>query len=299
MENELVRSFELSPSKNTNNDGDRPRFRRFLSNMNRYFQNVTKTRILQGFQHWKVQEVEEFHKSMNRNYMDDDELERLTHTIRMAGIVSLDMSSPLPIMDDCDTLYRAISRMVPNLQQLDLSHTTNSSSILESFADRCPRLEKITWNKKIRWNNIGHHTINADGKDLQPMDNLKELYLDNWSFGFDHENLIYRDEDTDDDGDADGDDDNGVTEIEAMSDSNNYPNVFLFHKLNSNTMERLSIRNARYMNFDESLSYEIPQQVLMKFVRKAPATLVWFRSDLSPANIQILQSERPGIQLLN
>ena len=189
--------------------------------------------------------------------------------------------------------------MVPNLQQLDLSHTTNSSSILESFADRCPRLEKITWNKKIRWNNIGHHTINADGKDLQPMDNLKELYLDNWSFGFDHENLIYRDEDTDDDGDVDGDDDNGVTEVEAMADCNNHPSLFLFHRVCNKPLERISIRTARYVNFDENFSYEIPQQVLMKFVRNAPSTLVWFRSDLAAANIRILQSERPEIQFLN
>ena len=39
------------------------------------------------------------------------------------------------------------------------------------------------------------------------MNNLKELYLDNWYFGFDSENLIYRDEGTDDNGDGDVDGD--------------------------------------------------------------------------------------------
>ena len=60
MENKLVRIFELSASKDNNLDGGRPLVRlRFLSNMNLYYQNGTKTRILQGFQHWKVQELEE------------------------------------------------------------------------------------------------------------------------------------------------------------------------------------------------------------------------------------------------
>ena len=42
--------------------------------------------------------------------------------------------------------------------------------------------------------------------------------------------------------------------------------------------------------------HTVSQNMLMKFVQKAPVTLVWFRSDLSPANIRILQLERPGIK---
>ena len=76
MENKLVRIFELSPSKNMNNDGHIPRLPRFLSNMNRYFQNVTKTRILRGFQHGKVQQ--NGYKFNHGDSMEDDELERRT-----------------------------------------------------------------------------------------------------------------------------------------------------------------------------------------------------------------------------
>ena len=96
METNLVRIFALSASKNNNFHEDGLRVRRFLSNMNRYFQNVTKTRILRGFQHGKVQDGYKFNRG---DYMeDDDELERLTPNIRMTGIVSLDMSSlPLSI----------------------------------------------------------------------------------------------------------------------------------------------------------------------------------------------------------
>ena len=300
MEKKLVRIFELSSSKNkkdNNLDGGDPRVRRFLSNMNQYFQNVTKTRILQGFQHWKVQDMKEFVDDIYE-CIQNDELERLTHNIRMAGIVSLDMSSPLPAMYDCDTLYRAISCMVPNLQQLDLSHTTNSSSILETFVVRCPRLEIIRWN----CNNDVYYGIDAIGYELASLNTLKELYFDNCYIGFDQQRLIDENgDDIHDDGnaDGDGDGDNGVSEIEAMSDSFNYPNIFLFHKLNNKPLERISLRNARYTDLDGNNEDTVPQQILMKFVRKAPSTLVWFRSDLAAANIRILQLERPRIQFLN
>jgi len=291
METNLVRIFRLSPSKHRNLNDGQLRARRFISNMNQHFQNVTKTRILQGFQHWKVQDVGEFDVDGHGYfYIGDDDLERLTHIIRMPAIVSLDMSSSLPIeLHQWCTLHRAISFMVPNLQQLDLSNTMMGTSILGKFAVRCPRLEIIRWNK-ISWNNNDNYGIDAGGYELQAMNNLKELYLDNWYFDFDYDDQIYRDEGNDDD-------DNGVYEIEAMSDCNNYPNLFLFHKLCNNPLERISLRNARYTHFDLDEG-TVPQQILMKFVRKAPSTLVWFRSDLAATNIRILQSERPEIQFL-
>ena len=77
METNLVRIFALSASKDNNlEDGGRPRVRRFLSNMNLYFQNVTKTRILRGFQHGKVQQ--NGYKFNHGDSMEDDELERRT-----------------------------------------------------------------------------------------------------------------------------------------------------------------------------------------------------------------------------
>ena len=84
-----------------------------------------------------------------------------------------------------------------------------------------------------------------------------------------------------------------------MSDNNNYQHIFLYYRLCNNPLERISIRKARYNTDFNNNKQILPQSILMKFVRKAPATLVWFRSDLSPANIRILQSERPGIQFLN
>ena len=296
METKLVRIFELSLSENNFDDNGQSRARWFVFNMNQYFQNSTKTRILQGFQHWKIQDLKEFNDN-RYEHIRDDELERLTQNIRMTGIVALDMSSSLPTaprqrQHQRIILYRAISCMVPNLRKLDLSHTCMHPCNLGYFAVRCPRLEIIRWNY-----NGGDMSIDAKCDDLQFMNNLKELYLDNWCFGFDHYRRIDENRDTVD-VDDDDDNDNSVTEIEAMSDSNNYPNVFLFCRLCNKPLERISIRNARCMDPDWAQQI-IPQNVLMKFVRKAPETLVWFRSDLSPENIRILQSERPGIQLLN
>ena len=41
------------------------------------------------------------------------------------------------------------------------------------------------------------------------------------------------------------------------------------------------------------------QNMLIKFVRNAPPSLKWFRSDLTQGNIDMLQSERPGIELVS
>ena len=303
MEKKLVRIFKLSASKENIDDyddsgNDHYRVRRFIYNMNQHFQNVTKTRILQGLQHWKLQDMKEFNDRFYEDDIDDDELERVTQNIRMTGIVSLDMSSPLPSVHRYHCiLYRAISFMVPNLQQLDLSHTEIRSDILDDFAVRCPRLEIIRWND----NNDDFYSFGAKGYELDSLNTLRELYFDNCYFGFDSrlidENEDYVFADIENNGDDDGD--NGVTEIEAMSDSNNYPNIFLFQNVNNNPLERVSLRNARYKDFNTEIEHTVPQQILMKFVRKAPSTLVWFRSDLAAANIRILQLERPRIQFLN
>jgi len=211
METKLVRIFELSAPEKKNEDSRRS-IRRFVSNMNQYFQNVTKTRILQGFQHWKVREMKEFNN--NKGFVLDRELTRLIQNIRMVGIVSLDMSSPVSIACEYGGLHRAISFMVPNLQQLDLSHTMMSASILEEFAARCPRLQIIRWNnnreqtlKRLSSGNLYTRLHHISDDNLQSMNNLKELYLDNWCLDS-YFSFYMNDNDDDDD-----DDDNGVTQL--------------------------------------------------------------------------------------
>merc|ERR1711971_1289145 len=80
-----------------------------------------------------------------------------------------------------------------------------------------------------------------------------------------------------------------------MSDFNNHPDKFLFHKC-CKVLERLSIRNAKYSNAYIGSERIIPQDALIKFVRNAPPTLKWFRSDLTKENMDLLRLEQPGIE---
>ena len=70
-----------------------------------------------------------------------------------------------------------------------------------------------------------------------------------------------------------------------------YPNIYLFSRLCDKPLERVSIRNARYYDEDaedrdfldqNSFNQDLfNQNMLLKFIRNAPSTLTWFRSDLS------------------
>lgn len=72
-----------------------------------------------------------------------------------------------------------------------------------------------------------------------------------------------------------------------MSDMHNHPNIFLFHKLRNQPLEGVSIRNVcLWREFDYEMA--IPQNVLLKFVRNAPMTLKWFRSNLSTSQHAII-----------
>ena len=68
-------------------------------------------------------------------------------------------------------------------------------------------------------------------------------------------------------------------------------------------LERVSIRNMKFRIFwgddNDDDDEDFTQNLLIKFVRNAPPTLHWFRSDLTPDNITMLRMERPGIELLN
>mmetsp|Transcript_29749 Transcript_29749/g.33368 ORF Transcript_29749/g.33368 Transcript_29749/m.33368 type:complete len:91 (-) Transcript_29749:31-303(-) len=83
-----------------------------------------------------------------------------------------------------------------------------------------------------------------------------------------------------------------------ISDLNNLPPNFIVHECGSKVLERFSIRNAKYHKIDNT-SGSVSQNMLIKFIRQAPATLTWFRSDLTQENIEMLTKEQPRIQLLN
>jgi hypothetical protein len=67
----------------------------------------------------------------------------------------------------------------------------------------------------------------------------------------------------------------------------------------SKALERVSIRNAKRLVYQSSIIDKTPQDALTKFVRNAPITLRWFRSDLTQENMNMLRLERPEIALLS
>ena len=58
------------------------------------------------------------------------------------------------------------------------------------------------------------------------------------------------------------------------------------------------MKNARYYEHDTDEQYPLDTSMLVKFIRHAPSTLTWFRSDLPPAVIRVLQSEKPHIEFV-
>ena len=322
MEHQLVRVLELRPSDNHDHYRDRIRILSFFNSMHRYFQDDTKKRMLQGYQHWKIHDLKQIID--DRMLLFDCELQRPTQTICLNGIKSLDVSSPVPTdlgRSNWSKLFRCLSFVVPNLRHLDLSKTRMNivrlKKIITVIAESFPSLEIITWNNIPTLSNYSELT--ADGADLKSIRTLKELHLDNNMFFF-HASIqnnggndasddlfertiqaLNRIEQYGDGGNHDEEDD--TTEFEAMTDLNNHPHTFLFYKLCHKALEGVSIRNMTACFFDDGehhpLHHPLPQTALVKFVRNAPTTLKWFRSDLTQDNITMLQSERPGIKFLN
>jgi hypothetical protein len=92
-----------------------------------------------------------------------------------------------------------------------------------------------------------------------------------------------------------------LPESDTMSDLENHRDTFIFHCC-STALERVLIRNAKWITNHygrRSGLIVVPQNALIKFVRNAPTSLRWFRSDLTIEDMNMLQLERPKIELLN
>ena len=168
MERQLIRVFELRPSGD-NNYCSMKRIELFHSNMNRYCQDGTKRRMLQGYQRMKIYDP----PKMLAFYNSFEELERLVPPhLRMTGIVDLDISSPVPnrIMGNC-ALVHLVALLVPNLRKLDISNFRTNPNILIKVSRLCPHLEVLEWNK---WDNDDDFDVfPADGRFLELFKNLR------------------------------------------------------------------------------------------------------------------------------
>ena len=187
--------------------------------------------------------------------------------LRLNGIVSLVAAS-----ECCDNgIMYALSKILPNLQEINLSNTITECGYeaLSMFSNRCNRLEKVTWNNIDRSSDVS-----ISGGDIWKATNLREIYMD--------ESIFY------------------TGSGKTLSDLANSSDRFLFHACGSTVLERVSIRNTKWYDFDDTEDpIIIPQNALIKFVRNAPKSLRWFRSNLTTENISMLRSERPEIELVN
>ena len=194
----------------------------------------------------------------------------MTEQIRLNGIVSFEMAGECYNKDTTRILQYFFSKILLNLHEVNLSNTGFRYDALKSFSTRCNHLEKVTWNNANR-----SSLVSVDGADIQKATNLREIYMDESSFH--HENSDW-----------------------ICVDLENRPDLFLFHECGSTVLERVSIRNAKWCGFDQFEDpTTIPQNALIKFVRKAPKSLRWFRSNLTTENMTMLRSERPEIELVN
>ena len=189
--------------------------------------------------------------------------------IQLDGIVSLDISCPSngPSSESYPGLLDALSCMLPNLREIDMSNNGTDcyycDSILNDVTTKHPRLEKITWN------NIYLYALDLN----MNTQHLKEIILDDATF--------YT-----------------LETVDAMSDLTYSPSIFLFCRSFGQVVERISIRNASWVDdecYGSPPPTSIPQNALIKFIRNAPPSLRWFRSDLTPENIDMLRLERPLI----
>jgi hypothetical protein len=179
---------------------------------------------------------------------------------------SLDLSFPSTALQKDKKFKVCVSAILsctmPCLREIDLCNAHVAESALRHFAAQCPALEKITWNHH-------HGTTNMSGKALNACQSLKELYMDNSVFTF----SIYED-----------------YRLHLGSDD------CIFSRCNT-FLERVSLKNAGIRFTYKPYTFPtLPmyQTCLIKFVRNTPS-LRWFRSDLSPENIAILQAERPEV----
>ena len=258
-EHRIIPVLKINASQNTEDLGRSVRQLEFLQ------ANINK---LQRYQLLEVHDVNKF---------DNPYPVEGPPRFQLNGIVSLDVSSPSKVSGVNYGFLYQLSSWLPNLRELNLSNIGGEEldEVLNNVSTRCRQLERIVWN------NIDTECdIYMTGLDMMKATNLREIIMDESIFTY----VTFGDDDT----------------IVTISDLENHPHSFLFRYCTSPVLERVSIRHAKYGFSGHKISpMKLPQNALIKYIRKAPRSLRWFRSDLSAENIKMLQLERPGIQFVN
>jgi hypothetical protein len=186
------------------------------------------------------------------------------------------------------SLQNIFTCLLPNLLELDV---TDVGANFEQLIKNCPLLKKVRlhnvqasmkvslYGTRMKTVRVSRWSGNA-WNSYSTFTCLKELYMDNGVF---------------------------VCEDSHIFDLNNQQQKHIFTFFCSNSLTRVSLKNASYRlwnrrkNAKQELSDEtmdVPQDALIKFVRNSPA-LQWFKSDLTAANTVMLHQEYPVIGFVN
>ena len=241
---------------------------KFYQNLQHHFLNKETKNKLQRYQIMRFKDSSKL-KGDQKSYC---KLHEMVKNIQMNGITSLYLSSSSSRDKTDGCLLRTLPNILPKLYEVDFSNIVLGHMVLDRFSNECPLLEKVTSN-----NHRNHYRVNGFG--MHASKNLKEINMNNSRF------IVYASD-------------------RRISDLNNHHEIFMFHRC-CKALERVSIRNMNWSvnygdhhtDLDQRLIFK--QNVLIKFVRNAPPSLHWFRSDLTPDNMTMLRMERPGIELLN
>jgi hypothetical protein len=153
-----------------------------------------------------------------------------------------------------------LSLLVPNLQSIDMSYLPLTMIGVAWLTENNPHLKVIRWNHSLIW-----PVSNDSEHHLEALKYLKEVYLDEARILFCQDNL----------------------------NEESLWNSLLDH---IHGLERVSLLGTRW--YRKGKLAELSQGYLVKFVRGTPS-LKWFRSDLSPANVDLLRKERPQVMFVS
>lgn len=283
IDTKIIPTYEISPrSRNIKSGSRRGSERNLLQRLslcrNKNKGSEWKELRLQRYRRFRVNRINEF----DHNTINMDTVLKINNLPLINNIESLDVSLPyssslpsLAFVVEIHILFAMEHIILPNLKEINLSYVRfgENSPVWATvpFFTSTPLLQKITWHHSSRG-------IHLAGYPFHPT-RTKEIFSDDSLF------------------------DMGA-HLKQISNLERHDNVFMFYKCKS--LKRLSIRNAKYSHFlnddvsdDTIVGIDIPQNILIKFVRNAPSSMCWFRSNLTKGNMKMLQKERPEIQLLN
>jgi len=77
-----------------------------------------------------------------------------------------------------------LSYLLPSLREVNFTNTLATARAVQTFCERCPRLEKITFhnNQAVQQCFLRTYYPPADGSTMMRAKNLKEVYMDNSTF---------------------------------------------------------------------------------------------------------------------